>query len=100
MDVSEYFKDARVNSIESFFEGNFKKIKSIDSNKFICYGYPNQQYFEFIFKTKSADKDPFSYFGDMAEIRENKELNAVNADSMYIAIKPALFGGTSRISNI
>jgi hypothetical protein len=97
MDVTNYFKDGVIYSVEKFFPQKSKKKKAqVDENKFICYGFPGKEYFESIFKTMNIDHDAFSYFGTVADSNQYEPYYKIhNIDSMYITIQPALFGGTS-----
>jgi len=97
MDVSDYFKDAaKIYSIENFLPMNSRKNKTVDENKFISYGFPDDKFSEYIYKNRNLPKAPFGYIGKHADSSNYDPFYLThNVDSMYTPITPGLIPGAS-----
>jgi hypothetical protein len=98
MDVSNYFKDANIYSVESFLPKVPKRKKDIlqDGNKYICFGYQGDLFYNYMLKNNSVDTKPFIHIGTKADSTQyDPYYKNSNIDSMYTTIWPAMLPGTS-----
>ena len=92
MNVTDYFKDACINSIEQLLpplEPEQKRMAK--GKKFICFGYPADKSDEYFSKNGDFPRHPCEYIRQQV----NDSRYGPRISSMYVVITPLLVRGTS-----
>ena len=96
MDVTDYFKDACINSIEQLLPPAKPGQKRTDGREFIGYGYHADKFNDYVTRNRDLPRHPSGYIGQEADAAHyDPRYNYTAIGSMYIVLTPALVPGTS-----